>query len=201
MTSDPAGVATFNSGTKVITVPTGPGANAYRFVLLDLASLISTLGADTLSSITSFKVTLNALGDIYFDNLSAGTLQPANSLAFSYDVYNGQVDQAYIRTGALAWVAYAYAVYMAASLDTTPALYLERLLNYPMALAPFDVDYESNTTRFVLELRIVKALFWRKTGLSRGSSVERRAQAQARRFRVALLPDGISFGVPRLERA
>ena len=76
--TDPAGAATFNSGTKVITVPTGPGANTYRFVLLNLASLISTVAQDTLSSITSFKVTLHAVGDLYFDNLSAGTLQPAN---------------------------------------------------------------------------------------------------------------------------
>ena len=83
---------------------------------------------------------MHAVGDMYFDNLSAGTLQPANSLAFSYDVYNGQVDQAYIRTGALAWVAYAYAVYMAASLDTTPALYLERLLNFLLTLQSSDAD-------------------------------------------------------------
>src|SRR5204863_270515 len=91
---------------EVTDLLAGPGADAYRFVLLDVAHLVSTLASDTLHSIANFKVTLNAVGDLYFDNLSAGTLQPANSLSFSYDVYNGQIDQAYIRAGAMAWVAY-----------------------------------------------------------------------------------------------
>lgn len=142
-TSDPAGAASFSSATKAITVPVGPGANTYRFVLLDLASLVSTLASDALRSISSFKVTLNAPGDVYFDNLSAGSLQPPNSLSFSYDVYNGQVDQAYVRAGSMAWVCYAYAIYMGLSLDYTPALALERMLSFLLTLRSADADLRS----------------------------------------------------------
>ena len=134
VTSGAAGAATYNAGTKTITVPIGAGGNTYRTNLVNLASLVSSLASDTLSSITSFKATLTATGDLYFDNFSVGTLQPANSLSFSYDIYNGQVDQAYIRAGAMAWVAFAYSIYMAMSLDFTPALYLQRMLNFLMTL-------------------------------------------------------------------
>lgn len=84
---------------KIITVAVGPGLNLYRTQLVDLQSLISSLAGDTLSSITGFKVTLTSAGDLYFDNMSGGGLQPSNSLAFSYDVYNGAIDQAYVRVG------------------------------------------------------------------------------------------------------
>ncbi|HLW79359.1 MAG TPA: hypothetical protein VKU44_07145 [Terriglobia bacterium] len=134
VTSGPAGAANYNASTKTITVPIGAGGNTYRTNLLNLASLVSSLAADTLSSITSFKATLTAAGDLYFDNFSVGTLQPANSLSFSYDIYYGQIDQAYIRAGAMAWVAFAYSIYMAMSLDFTPALYLQRMLSFLLTL-------------------------------------------------------------------
>ncbi|MGH9406334.1 MAG: hypothetical protein ACRD3D_10935 [Terriglobia bacterium] len=134
VTSGSPAPARYSSSTKIITIAVGPGEGFYRTQLTNVKSLISTLAADTLSSITGFKVTLTAIGDLYFDNLSVGGLQPANSLAFSYDVYNGEIDQAYIRTGAMAWVCYAYAVYMALSLDYTPTLYLQRMLNYLLTL-------------------------------------------------------------------
>ncbi len=140
VTSDTAGPATFNAATKTITVPTGPGSDKYRFVLLNLQSLISSLASDTLSSITGFKVTLSVIGDMYFDNLSVGTQQPANSLSFSYDVYNGQIDQAYIRAGAMAWVCYAYSLYMQMSLDYSPALYLQRMINFLLTLQSAAAD-------------------------------------------------------------
>lgn len=134
VTSGAPAPAAYDASTKTITIAVGPGGGFYRAQLLDLKSDISTLAGDTLTAITGFKVTLTAAGDIYFDNFSVGGLQPANSLAFSYDVYNGQIDQAYIRTGAMAWVCYAYAVYMALSLDYTPALYLERMIDFLLTL-------------------------------------------------------------------
>ncbi|MDE3180392.1 MAG: hypothetical protein KGM47_12125 [Acidobacteriota bacterium] len=134
VTSGAAAPAAFDAATKTITVAAGPGGGFYRTVLLDLKSEISNLASDTLTGITGFKITLTAPGDLYFDNFSVGGLQPQDSLAFSYDVYNGQIDQAYIRAGAMAWVCFAYAVYMALSLDYTPALYLQRMINFLLTL-------------------------------------------------------------------
>ncbi len=130
LTSAAAAPPSYNAGSRIITAPIGPGNNTYRTNLINLAQLVSTLAGDTLTSITGFKITLTTAGDLYFDNLSVGGLQPANSLSFSYDVYNGQIDQPYIRAGAMAWVCYAYSVYMAASQDFSPALYLQRMLNF-----------------------------------------------------------------------
>ncbi|HEX5484234.1 MAG TPA: hypothetical protein VFZ08_16575, partial [Terriglobia bacterium] len=134
LTSGAAAPPVYDAGSKTIRIAVGPGADFYRTHLLDLKSQISNLTSDTLNSITGFKVTLTAPGDLYFDNFSVGGLQPQDSLAFSYDVYNGQIDQAYIRTGAMAWVCYSYAVYMALSLDYTPALYLQRMINFLLTL-------------------------------------------------------------------
>jgi len=132
-TSAAAGAATL-AGT-VITVPIGPGATIWRTTLVNLASLISSLANDTLSKITGFNLTLTAANtDLYFDNLSVGTLQPANSLSFSYDTYNGQVDQAYIRAGAMAWVVYSYCVYMRLSQDFSPVLSLQGMINFLLTL-------------------------------------------------------------------
>ncbi|HEV2178560.1 MAG TPA: hypothetical protein VGW33_15345 [Terriglobia bacterium] len=129
------GPATYNATTRMITVPIGFVGNNWRVNLLNLTSLVSSLvSGATITSINSYKVTLNYLGDFYLDNLSVGSLQPANSLSFSYDTYYGQIDQAYIRAGAMAWVCYAYAVYMAMSLDYSPALYLQRMLNFLLTL-------------------------------------------------------------------
>ncbi|MGH9771994.1 MAG: hypothetical protein ACRD4Q_09895, partial [Candidatus Acidiferrales bacterium] len=134
VTSGAAAPASYNSSTKIITIAIGPGGGFYRTNLIDAASLVSTLAGDMLTAITGFKVTLTAAGDLYFDNFSVGGLQPENSLAFSYDIYNGQIDQAYIRAGAMAWVCYAYAVYMVLSLDYTPALYLQRMIDFLLTL-------------------------------------------------------------------
>ena len=143
LTSAPTAPSTYDSSTKAISVAIGLGEGQYRTTLIDLNSLIARLAGDTLESINSFQVVLSAPGDLYFDNLSLGGQQPANSLSFSYDIYNGQVDQAYIRTGAMAWVCYAYAIYMALSLDYTPAPYLERMLNFLMSLRSSDPDLRS----------------------------------------------------------
>ena len=96
---------------------------------------------ETLRKITGFKLTLTAANtDLYFDNLSVGTLQPARSLSFSYDTYNGQVDQAYIRAGAMAWVVYAYCVYMRLSQDFSPGAAAARDDQFPAHLAEQRAD-------------------------------------------------------------
>jgi hypothetical protein len=133
ITSGAAGPSTL-AGT-VITVPIGAGAMAWRTTLLNLQSEIASLVTDTLSKITGFTLTLTAANtDLYFDNLSVGTLQPANSLSFSYDTYNGQVDQAYIRAGSMAWVVYAYCVYMAMAQDFSSVAALQGMVNFLLTL-------------------------------------------------------------------
>jgi hypothetical protein len=118
----------------VITIAVAPGNGLYRFELVNVAGLVSTLAGDTLTSINSFVITLTAAGDMYFDNFSAGNVQPANSLAFSYDTYYGLADQAYIRAGAMAWVCYGYCIYMQLTEDYSPALYLRRMIDFLLTL-------------------------------------------------------------------
>jgi hypothetical protein len=132
VTSDTPASAVLN-GT-VITIAVGPGSGIYRFELVNVAGLVSTLADDNLTSLNSFVVTLTAPGDMRFDNFSAGNAQPADSLAFSYDTYNGLVDQAYVRAGAMAWVCYAYYIYMQLTQDYSPALYLQRMLDFLLTL-------------------------------------------------------------------
>lgn len=133
--SSAAGPAAYNSAANQITIPIGPGTSNWRVTLVPLQSLIASLAGDTLTSITSFKVTLGTSGmTMYLDNLSTGNLQPANSLTFSYDVFYGQIDEAYIRAGAVAWVCYAYSVYMSLSLDYSPALSLQAMINFLLTL-------------------------------------------------------------------
>jgi hypothetical protein len=139
VTSGPAGAATL-SGT-VITLPIGPGNQQWRTTLLDLKFQISNLTGDTLQQITGFKLTLTSANtNLYFDNFSVGTLQPANSLSFSYDTYNGQVDQAYIRAGAMAWVVYAYCVYMRLAQDFSPVLPLQGMISFLLTLQSTAAD-------------------------------------------------------------
>jgi hypothetical protein len=132
VTSGPVAAAVL-LGT-VITIAVGPGNGLYRFHLINLGELISTLAGDTLGSIAGFVITLTAAGDLYFDNLSAGNVEPTDSLAFSYDTYYGLVDQAYIRAGAMGWVCYAYCIYMQITQDFSPALYLQRMINFLLTL-------------------------------------------------------------------
>ncbi len=149
ITSGAPGPATYDAGTKTVTVPIGTGADKYRWYLTDIASLVSKFGGGvTLASITGFKVTVNtAAADLYLDNLSVGTRQPAGSLSFSYDIYNGQIDQAYIRAGAMAWVSYAYALTMAMALDYSPALYLQSMLNFILTLESTAADLTNGLFR------------------------------------------------------
>ena len=134
VTPNAPGPSTYNASTGQIQVPIGIGTGAWRVTELNINELVTSLASDTLSGINSFRVTLPSSTWIYFDNLEVGGLQPANSLTFSYDTYYGQVDQAYIRTGAMAWVCYAYAVYMGLSLDYAPAPQLQAMISFLLTL-------------------------------------------------------------------
>lgn len=140
VTSGEQGPPTFNAPSKTITYPIGPGNDDYHFYKFDLQDLCLDLANDTWTSTTGFKVVIQLAGDLHLDNLSLGIPQPEGSLSFSYDVYNGLPDQVYIRTGAMAWVAYAYALYMEATADSTPALHLEKMLDFLLTLESADAD-------------------------------------------------------------
>jgi hypothetical protein len=140
VTSDAAGAPTYDSGTQTITYPIGPGNDDYHFHKFNLQELCADLAGDTWTSTTGFKVVLTQTGDLHVDNLSLGQLQPEGSLSFSYDIYNGLPDQVYIRTGSVAWVAYAYSVYMEATADPAPALGLQKMLSFLLTLDSADAD-------------------------------------------------------------
>lgn len=135
------GAASYNASTKVITVPIGAGNGAWRTTVLEVASLASSLASDTLTAITGFAVELTTTGSMNFDNLSCGVVQPAGSLSFSYDVFHGQQDQAYIRTGAMAWVLFAYAIYMEVTGDlTTPVAAAQQMVTFLLTLQSTAAD-------------------------------------------------------------
>ncbi len=140
------GTAGYDANSKTITQVVALVQNEWESITQDLNSLLATyVPGETIVSITSFSVTLNAAGALSFDDLSAGAPQPAGSLSFSYDVYNGQVDQAYIRAGSVAWVAYAYGIYMEQTGDyERAALGLGDLLNFLASLQSTASDSTQN---------------------------------------------------------
>jgi len=140
VTSAAAADPTYDSGTKTITYPIGPSANAYRFWDFDLKALCAELASDVWTSTTGFKVVLNQAGELYFDNLTLGTYQFDGALSFSYDAFYGLPSEFYVRTGAMAWLCYAYALYMELAADYTPALILQRMLNFILTLESSDPD-------------------------------------------------------------
>ncbi|MBZ5516113.1 MAG: hypothetical protein LAN62_14950 [Acidobacteriia bacterium] len=127
-----SGTAGYNGASKKITAPLTWVAGQWRALNEKLDDLIHKyLPNESFASITSFQVELDAAGELRLDNLSVGAPLPEGALGFSYDVYNGQVDQTYIRNGAMAWVAYAYAIYMERTADfATAALGLESMVGY-----------------------------------------------------------------------
>lgn len=127
-----SGTSGYDPVSKKITSALVLSVDIWRTLSQNLNTLINQyVPGETLSSINSFKVGVHSSGNLRLDNLSLGAPQPAGSLSFSYDVYNGQVDQAYIRSGALAWVCYAYGLYMERTGDfAQAALGLESMLNY-----------------------------------------------------------------------
>ena len=127
-----SGTAGYDSGTKTITAVIDLTPDTWRTLSESLDTLIGQyVPGETLVSMDSFRAILEAAGNLRLDDLTVGAPQPAGSLSFSYDVYNGQVDQAYIRNGAMAWVAYAYGIYMERTADfSSAALGLESMLSY-----------------------------------------------------------------------
>jgi len=140
------GTAGYNSSSKTITSVLGLTSGVWRVFTQDLNALIGQyLPGEKVISITSFSVTLQAAGNLRLDDLSVGAPQPAGSLSFSYDVYNGQVDQAYIRSGAVAWVAYAYGIYIERTGDYgSAALGLQSLLAFLFSLQSKANDLTQN---------------------------------------------------------
>lgn len=126
-----SGAAGYNAAGLSITAVLAWTAGHWQVIADNINNLVGQyLPGETITSINSFEVQLQAAGTLELDNLSVGAPQPAGSLSFSYDVYNGQVDQAYIRSGAMAWVAYAYAIYMERTGDfENAALALQSMVN------------------------------------------------------------------------
>ena len=141
-----SGTAGYDSASKTVTSVAPLQQNAWQTCLADLNARIGRyLGGETVTSITSFAVELESAGILSLDDLSVGAPQPEGSLSFSYDVYNGQVDQAYIRSGAVAWVAYAYGIYMERTGDfERAALGLQSMLDFLFSLQSTDADARQN---------------------------------------------------------
>ena len=141
-----SGTAGYDPVAKKITIPVTWVAGQWRALNENLNALIAQcVAGETLVSIASFKVEVDATGELRLDNLSVGAPQPVGSLSFSYDVYNGQIDQAYIRSGAMAWVCYAYAIYMQRTGDfQSAALGLQEMLNFLFSLQSTAPDPRQN---------------------------------------------------------
>lgn len=141
-----SGAAGYDAGTKSVTVVAQLQLNAWQTYLADLNARISQyLSGETVTLITSFAVELESAGYLSLDDLSAGAPKPAGSLMVSYDVYNGQADQAIIRSGAMAWVAYAYGIYMERTGDyERAATGLESMLNLLFFLQSNAADARQN---------------------------------------------------------
>jgi hypothetical protein len=141
-----SGTEGYDAPSKTITAVVGLASGEWQVILEDLNALIAHyLPSETLSSMNSLQVIVEAAGAVSLDNLSVGAPQPAGSLSFSYDVYNGQVDLAYIRSGAMAWVAYAYSVYMERTGDfSRAALGLQSMLNFLFSIQSTAADLRQN---------------------------------------------------------
>jgi hypothetical protein len=108
-----SGTAGYDAANKTVTVVEPLQLNAWQTFVADLNARIGEhLSGETVTSINSFTVELESDGYLSLDDLSAGAPTPEGALSVSYDGYNGQTDQAIIRAGAMAWVAYAYGIYM-----------------------------------------------------------------------------------------
>ena len=141
-----SGTAGFDAPSHTITSILELVPDVWRVATEDLAALIaSSVAGEMLTSINSFQVRLPSAGSLGLDDFSVGAPQPEGSLSFSYDVYNGQVDLAYIRSGAMAWLCYAYAIYMERTGDfARAALGLESMLNFLFSLQSAAADSRHN---------------------------------------------------------
>jgi hypothetical protein len=140
------GMAGYDAPSKTITSVLELVPDVWRVATQDLEALVAaSVAGEVLTSINSFQVVIQSAGTLSLDDLSVGAPQPEGSLSFSYDVYNGQVDLAYIRSGAMAWVCYAYGIYMQRTGDFARAgLGLESMLNFLFSLQSTDTDSRQN---------------------------------------------------------
>ncbi len=141
-----SGTSGYDAGSKTATQILASPNNNWQSFTPDLNALVgSVVAGETLTAISSFSVTLTAAGSLNLDNLSAGAPKPAGSLSFSYDVYNGQTDQMMIRSGAVAWLAYAYGIYMERTGDfTSAATGLQDMLTFLFSLQSSASDLTRN---------------------------------------------------------
>jgi hypothetical protein len=141
-----SGSAGYDAGSKTVTAAVPLQLNAWQTYLADMNALIGQyLNGETVTSITSFAVELESTGSLKLDDLLAGAPKPAGSLSVSYDVYNGQIDQSIIRSGDIAWVAYAYGIYMERTGDyERAATSLQSMLNLLFFLQSSATDARKN---------------------------------------------------------
>ena len=141
-----SGTAGYDAASKTVTAVAPLQLNAWQTYLADLNALIGQyLSGETVISITSFAVRLESTGSLKLDDLSAGAPKPAGSLSVSYDAYNGQIDQAIIRSGDVAWAAYAYGIYMERTGDyERAATSLQSMLNLLFFLQSTATDERQN---------------------------------------------------------
>src|SRR5579884_3739167 len=141
-----SGTAGYDPTSRTITAVAPLVPNAWQIYLADLNTAIGRyLSGETVTSINSFSVEVNAVGSMSLDDLTAGAPKPPGSLNTSYDIYNGQVDQVSIRTGAVAWAAYAYGFYMERTGDyQRAALKLQSMLQFLFSLQSNATDARQN---------------------------------------------------------
>ncbi|HVB56426.1 MAG TPA: hypothetical protein VNE63_08355 [Candidatus Acidoferrales bacterium] len=141
-----SGTSGYDAASKTATQVLSLAQNTWQILTPNLDALAAGyVAGETLTSITSFSVTLAAAGALSLDDLSVGAPKPAGSLSFSYDVYNGQADQITIRSGPVAWLAYAYGIYMERTGDFSGAAAgLQDLLNFLFSLQSTASDLTQN---------------------------------------------------------
>jgi len=140
------GTPGYDSTSKTATQVLSFAQNTWQILSPDLNAIVgSYVAGETLTAITSFSVTLPVAGSLSLDDFSVGGPKPAGSLSFSYDVYNGQADQITIRTGPVAWLAYAYGIYLDRTGDFSGAATgLQDLLNFLFSLQSAASDLTQN---------------------------------------------------------
>lgn len=141
-----SGTPGYDAACKTATQVLSFAQNTWQTLTPDLNAVVASyVAGETLAGITSFSVMLPAPGSLSLDDFSVGAPKPAGSLSVSYDVYNGQADQITIRSGPVAWLAYAYGIYMERTGDfSNAAADLQDLLNFLFSLQSTASDLTHN---------------------------------------------------------
>lgn len=108
-----------------ISVEIAINLNTWQTLVLNLSTILAASGGGTFASVTG--IALNCVvGPVWFTNLNLGL--NGQALSVSYDAYGGEIDQQAISTGAMAWICYAYAVYMQVAQDYSSWPQLQSML-------------------------------------------------------------------------